>query len=195
MHRWPLWILLVGLFGICNFAVLLWSSAPIADGETIFFWLVQFYDQFFILSVILFPASMIIVFYWVFNRVEKVEPKKIIKIVGIAVSILSFLCAMIYMMFVPNLIMVDEIQQSSQVYYLVKYYDGLASDYAFCESDNNGFSGHCQKFTFQNADNADPQFYTDKTTGLLTVKFENSSSVWRISVHPVHIYAEDSPNN
>ena len=95
----------------------------------------------------------------------------------------------------PHLTIVGQIRQGGQIYYLVRYYDDLADDYAFCESDNNGFSGQCTNFALQDSDNADPQFYPDKDTGLLTVKFENSPSVWRIAVQPIHMYIEFSPNN
>jgi hypothetical protein len=79
--------------------------------------------------------------------------------------------------------MVGHVKQNNQVYYLVKYYDDRASDYAFCEADKFGFAGQCRYIGWK-GEGDDPKIYIDQNTNLVTVVSEKPSFVWMKSNPP-----------
>jgi hypothetical protein len=184
---------LVALLGVGNYMVGLWSLFPPVEGNTVYFWLVRFYDYIFIPSMILFPISMLIILLWFYHLAGKLWVQIFLKTAGVVIFFFCFLFSLAFAMIFPGLTIVGHVEKSGQIYYLVKYYDDLAFDYAFCESDKIGFSGPCKNLAWQVSDAPDPQFYIEQTTGLLTVKFDSPPSTFRISIQPTHIYYELAP--
>ena len=171
------------------------SLSPSVDGDTVYFyfWLVQFYNNIFIPTLVLFPISVVIVVFWFYRLARKLWVQSFVIIISVVIIFLCSLFTFTLATFFPGPIIVGHVEKGGQIYYLVKHYDDLAFAFAFCESDKIGFYGHCRDFGYQGSEKPDPQFFIEQTTGLITVKFDNSPSIFRISIQPTHIYYESAP--
>jgi hypothetical protein len=116
---------------------------PKVEGDRVYFWFVQFYDYIFFPSMIIFPISLIIVVLWFSRLVEIIWVQKLLQTGGVIIFSMCFLYSLPLAMIFPEIIIVGHVEKNGQNYYLIKYYDDLAFDFAFCESDKVGFSGHC----------------------------------------------------
>lgn len=185
--RWSIWVLMAGVLGIGNFALCFLTLMPRVDGSTIYFWPIQFYGYAFFPSAILFPPSLIIVAFWFGRLAKRVWLQNILAVAGIPVSVLCILFPLWVAVYLDSLSIVGRIAQNDRTYYLVRYWDRSAVDFAFCQSDKIGFSGQCKRIAFQVAKASDPEFYIDQTTNLITIKFENPPGIWKNSTSPTYM--------
>ncbi|MBK9924490.1 MAG: hypothetical protein IPP66_04285 [Anaerolineales bacterium] len=181
-RRWSTWILLAGLLGVGNFLIGWWSLLPPGKGYTVYFWLVEFYSYVIIPTLILFPVSIIIVALWFAHLPKRLWSQITITIIGLIVALVCFVIALSGM-WLSTLRIVGHVQQNDQVYYLVKYYDDRASNYAFCVADKFGFAGQCRYIGWK-GDDDDPEIYIDRNTSLITVESKNPSFTWMNSFPP-----------
>jgi len=181
-QKWPALILWVGLFGIVNFVVGFISLLPPIEGKTVYFWLIRIYGYPYLPSKLI-PLVSLIVIALCFTQLDRKRLNRVVvMLVGIVLSCLYFVETLGFMVG-PNTTIIGQVEQDNRIYYLVKYYNDLAVDLAFCKSDKIGFSGKCTRIAWLGGTEM-PEFYIDQTTNLITVRSEDPSFIWANSVPP-----------